>query len=633
MRPEDEEEELRRRQHFNRRALLLGGIGVAGFAGLAARLYQIQVMQESRYGVLAETNRVTTQILPPARRGRILDRFGEILARGDEAFRATLMPSLANDIETVLANFARVVPLAERDMARLIARARRQRANEPIILAADLTFEQAGGIAVLAPQLPGVEIEVAERRVYPRGALAGHTVGHIGHAEQVAVDDDPVLRMPWIKAGRTGLERGQERTLAGSSGRVKLEVDARGRIVRTIERREPVSGRDVVSTIDMALQEKVTAAIAGQRCAAAVVLDVASGEVVAMAAVPGYDPGAIVDGLSAASWKRLVDAPDDPMLDRATAGQYPPASTFKMVTALAALEAGVVGVRDRVDCHGSYAFKDQTYRCWNRGGHGRMDLVAALRESCDVYFYEMAVRTGIDRIAAMARRLGIGDTFDCGLALGRAGVVPDSDWKIGTVGRRWMAGETLHAAIGQGYVLATPLQLAVMAARIASGREIVPRLVRAADAAEPYPSPRSLGIPEAHLEIVRRGMHAAVNSDGGTAGRANLDDVDAELAGKTGTAEVTRGEKREGGETPWELRNHALFVAYAPYDKPRYALSVVVEHGGSGGSIAAPIARTIMTETLRRDPMAIAPFTQASARTPAAAKGNGTVTPHERERS
>ena len=611
MRREDEEEELRRQHAFSRRALVLGGVQLLGFAALAARLYQIQVMQEGRYGSMAETNRISTQILPPSRRGRILDRFGEVLARGEDAWRATLVPSFADDLEAVIATFARAIPIGAREAARLLARARRQRPNEPIILAADLSFEQASVVSLLAPQLPGVETEVAERRIYPRGRLAAHIVGHVGHVENVAIDDDPMLRLAWIKAGRSGLERGQERRLAGSSGRVKLEVDARGRIVRHIDRHEPQSGRDVVSTIDIELQEKVAAVIARERCAAAVVMDVTGGEVVAMASVPTFDPAPIVAGPSAQEWRRMTEAADDPMIDRATTGQYTPASTFKMVTALAALEAGLVDPRERIDCQGSYKLAEQTFRCWSHGGHGRTDLVGALRESCDVYFYEMARRVGIDRLAAMGRRLGIGDTFDCGLALSRAGVMPDGDWKLGRFGKRWLGGETLLAGIGQGYVLATPLQLAVMTARIATGRAVEPRLVRA-EADSPPEAAAPLGIDPRHIEIVRRGMHAVVNSDGGTGGRANLDGFDAELAGKTGTAEVGRASARD--DDLWEHRNHALFVAYAPYDAPRYALAVVVEHGGSGGSTAAPLAKTIMTEVLRRDPLVRPPFEPAPAR-------------------
>lgn len=600
-RADDEEQD--RARTFTRRALVLGGLQLAGFAALIGRLYQIQVEGEQRYGRLAETNRIASQILPPARRGRILDRFGEVLATGEEAYRATFTPSLAADPEAVIELFARVVPQPPRAVERLLARARRQRPNEPMILAGDLSFEQVAALGVLAPELPGVASELAERRIYPKGAAAGHVVGHVGHVEQVALDDDPMLKLAWIRGGLSGLERGMNRRLAGRSGRVRLEVDAKGHIVGEVDRTEPVPGADVISTLDWVLQEKVTAHLAGERCAAAVVLDVESGEVLAMASRPGFDPSPIVEGMSVPEWRRLTDANDDPMLDRATAGQYPPGSTFKMVTALAALEAGVTDGRQRIACRGSVAFGGQVYRCWNRGGHGRLDLTGALRESCDVHFYELAQRLGIDRIARMARRLGIGEAFAIELPLGRVGVVPDRDWKMGTLGRPWYTGETLHAAIGQGYVLATPLQLAVMTARIASGRAVVPRLVRRPAAPRPDAGAERLALDDAWLDLVRRGMVEAVNAPGGTGHRARLDTADTTVAGKTGTAQVSRASsRRSSAQLAWELRDHALFVGYAPAAAPRYAVAIVIEHGGSGGMGAATLARDVLADTLARDP-------------------------------
>lgn len=599
-RPKREHSEART---FTRRALVLGGaqLGVLGL--LVSRLYQIQVKDETRYGLLSDTNRTATQILTPPHRGRILDRFGEVLAGGREAYRATFTPALAQQPRAVIELVARIVPAIASDVDKLVTRARRQRPNEPMLLAGDLTFEQIAAISLLAPQLPGVTTELAEQRFYPRGARTGHIVGHIGHVEQVAIDDDPMLRLPWIRGGLSGIERGEDKRLSGSSGRVRLEVDARGRIVRDVERSEPLGGLDVVTTIDVVLQEQVLARLAGERCAAAVVMDAASGEVVAMASVPGFDPSPIVDGMSLKDWRRMIDAKDDPMLDRATAGQYPPGSTFKLVTALAALDAGTTFPRHKIGCGGAVAFGGQIYRCWNRGGHGRLDLVGAIRESCDVHFYELARQTGIERIAAMARRLGIGETFDCGLPLAKAGVVPDADWKMGALGRRWMGGETLHAAIGQGYVLATPLQLAVMTARIATGRKIAPRLVRPEQGAADKLA-ESLGIDERWLEAVRRGMREVINAQGGTGGNARIDDG-VELAGKTGTAQVSRqSSRRAHDDLAWELRDHALFVAYAPADRPRYVVSLIVEHGGGGGAVAAPLARDIMTDALARDPMA-----------------------------
>lgn len=608
-------EERDRRALFTRRMVAGGILQVAGFGVIGARLFQLQVTGESRYRLLADSNRITTQLLAPER-GRILDRFGEVLVSGEEAFRAIFVPSLAEDVDGVLELFSRVVPIDAGKVERLRSRVKRQRPNEPIILAEDLDFEQVAQLGLLAPRLPGVETEPAARRQYRKGRIAGHVVGYVGHVESVAIDDDPILALPWMRAGKTGLERGMEKRLRGRSGRLRMEVDARGRIVRTVDRSEPVAGEDVITTIDVVLQARVQERLSAERRAAVVVMDVASGEVVVMASEPDYDPGAIVEGLSNAAWQQMKDAADDPFVNRAIAGQYPPGSTFKMVTALAALESGVVVPRKRFRCNGRFHLAGQTYRCWNRGGHGSLDMVGALRESCDVYFYELAQRTGIDAIGKMAHRLGLGETFACGLELQKPGVVPGRDWKIGRFGRRWVNGETILTGIGQGYVLSTPLQLAVMTARIACGRAIMPTLVRAHGSGGgggdlvkarlqtiTEVAAKDLQIAPESLDLVRRGMFACVNDEGGTGSRAQLEGSTVRVAGKTGTSQVIRAAAaRRNDSSGWEQQDHALFVAYAPAERPRYAIATVIEHGGSGGVAAAVVARDILAMVLERDP-------------------------------
>lgn len=610
-----DEEESARGEVFSRRLIAVGLVQAVGFGLLGARLFQLQVTDQNRYAALAESNRIATQLLAPAR-GRILDRTGRILAAGEEAFRAIFVPSFAHDPAAVLELFARIVPIERQEMQRLIARARRQRPNEPIILANGLSFDEVAQINLLAPRMPGVETEPAARRRYPTGAATGHVVGYVGHVANVAIDDDPILALPWMRAGKTGLERGLDERLRGRSGRMRLEVDARGHIVRSVDRHEPVDGTDVVSTLDLDLQERALQRLSAERRAAVVVMDVVRGEVIVMASTPTYDPGPIVDGMPEDEWRRLTQAADDPLVNRTISGQYPPGSTFKMVTALAALEAGTVKPREHIHCNGRFILADQTYRCWDRSGHGARDLIGALRESCDVYFYELAHRTGIDRISDMARRLGFAQTFDCGLDLQKPGVIPGRDWKIGRFGRRWVTGETILSGIGQGYVLVTPLQLAVMTARIASGRAVAPTLVARPSGPRQPPGhggeagvvehfPAELGISNDNLELVRRGMFACVNDPGGTGWRAQLEGTAAKVAGKTGTSQVTRASaNRRHGELAWEERDHALFVAYAPADAPRYAIATVIEHGGSGGTAAAPIARDILAMVLERDPSA-----------------------------
>jgi penicillin-binding protein 2 len=601
-----ESDDSDQRRRFSRRATLLGLGQMAGLGVLSARLYQLQVRDEGQYALAADENRTNLQMLASLR-GRILDRFGEVLASNQESYRALLIPSLARDTRAVLTTFSRIVPVGPDEIDKFVLTAKRQAPNLPLIIASDLTYEQVAEINLLAPQLPGVQTEIAGKRRYFHGHATGHVVGYVGNVPKVGLNDDPVLKLPGARVGRTGVELGLEDKLRGLSGSVKHEVDARGRIVRVLDQKEAVRGEDVIVTLDTGLQAIFMARLAKERRAAAVAMHVASGEVVAMASVPSFDQAEMTSGVNQSNWVRLTQASNNPMLNRASRGEYPPGSTFKMVTALAALEGGLIDLKERIDCSGATELAGQVFRCWKRTGHGACELHRALRESCDCYFYEIARRCGIDAIAAMGRRLGLGQIYNNGLALQKPGLMPTADWKMGRHGRSWLGGETLLAGIGQGFVLTTPMQLATMTARLASGRAVEPQLVRP-DLPQPgggVAPPRSfasLGIKPQFLDAVRRGMAAVVNEDGGTGSAARLDTGET-VAGKTGTSQVSRLSAERQGELPWEQRDHALFVAYVPADKPRYALSVIVEHGGGGGATAGPIARDLLAAVLARDPM------------------------------
>lgn len=599
----DDDEQRRR---FTRRAALLGLGQLGAFGLIGTQLFRLQVLESSRYAPLAEENRINLQVLAP-QRGRILDRNGEVLADNREAYRAVLTPALSDDVRRVVARFSEIVPIAGEMQERIVLRARRQPSHLPVVLAGDLDFEQIARINLMAPYLPGIRTEPDSRRRYFRGPTVAHVVGFVGASGRAALDDDPVVRVPGMRIGKSGVERGMDQLLRGRGGHVKHEVDARGRIIRELEHVEPAAGSDVVVTIDTGLQERAIERLSRERRAALVAMDVTNGEVLVMASVPGFDNASLARAEPqtagpAVAARKLLTTANNPLVNRTIRGAYPPGSTFKMVTLLAALEAGVVTARDRITCEGRYEFANHTYRCWNKAGHGPCDLHRALRESCDVYFYDIARRTGIDAIARMARRLGLGQTYDCGIALQRAGVVPDADWKRMRLGRPWLGGETILAGIGQGYVLTTPLQLAVMTARLATGRAILPTLVRRQDeSAALFPALADLR-PE-WLDAIRRAMQAVVHEPGGTASSARLEDANVRMAGKTGTSQVSRASTMKSqSELRWEERDHALFVAYAPANAPRYAIAAVVEHAGSGGQVAAPIVRDIMAELIKRDP-------------------------------
>ncbi|MDH3580036.1 MAG: penicillin-binding protein 2 [Hyphomicrobiales bacterium] len=591
------------KRRFTRRALMIGTGQLGLFGLLGWRLHSLQVVEASKFALLAEENRINLQLLAPER-GLIVDRFGKTVADNTNSYRVLLVPDLSNDVAASLDRLERIITVSEEARARVLRQARRQSPYIPIVVANSLTWREFAQINILAPGLPGIQTDILPVRRYRNGYAMAHIVGYVGAANKHEVNDDPVVRLPGFRIGKSGVERGFERALRGVAGNVKLEVDARGRAIRKLEQIGAHKGRELVLTIDEHIQAKAMERIAEERRAAIVALDARTGEIIAMASTPSYDLNSIVKGLTANYWNDLASAPDDPMTNKAVRGQYPPGSTFKMVTALAGLEAGVITEKTKFHCYGGYSYHRAHFGCWKRGGHRAVRLHKAIKQSCDVYFYTVAEKIGIKKLSAMGRKLGLGQTYDFGFPQQKAGVMPTPGWKRATLGLPWYGGETIIAGIGQGFVLTTPLQLAVMTARIATGRQVVPRIVRP-DPDEPAKLPEKLGIPEDHLQAVRTGMWAVVNEGGGTAGRARLGIAGVEMAGKTGTSQVNSASSgRKSSQLKWEQRDHGLFVAFAPADNPRYAVAVVVEHGGSGSRAASPVARDIMIELVNRDPLA-----------------------------
>ncbi len=591
-----EAENAAEKKRFTRRALIVGGVQACGLILIGARLYQLQVMENRKYAPLADDNRISQRGLVP-RRGRILDRNGRVLAFNEESFRLSILPGPAPEMRRTLAALRRTLPLTPEEVHRIVGRARDGARSRPITIRSGLSFDDVARISVLSPHLPGVETDVEHRRRYNDGPVIGHVVGYVGGLDRRALDDDPFLRLPNVRVGKAGVELGMDVELRGHAGSQKFEVDARGRIVRHLDEMPPSEGADVAITIDTTLQERVLERLSREPRAALVALDVDTGEVLVMASVPTFDPNDLTVNFSDESWKGLQADDHNPLLNRTIGGLYPPGSTFKMVTALAALEAGAVTLDERISCSGAYELADQTFRCWRRDGHGMSDLARALKESCDVYFYELAARIGVDRIASMARRLGLGQIFACGLALQKAGIIPDTGWKRARLGKSWLRGETILAGIGQGYVLTTPLQLAVMTARLATGRAVVPTLVRRLGEPRPdQPVFPALDVSAIWLDAIRTAMVGVVHEAGGTGLSADAAAGAVLIAGKTGTSQVrsTTEADRTGAEPSWNHRDHALFVSYFPANAPRYAISVVVEHGGGGGVTAAPIVRDVI---------------------------------------
>ncbi len=602
--------DTKRTSVFTRRALLMMGGQAAILGGLGVRLYQVQVQEGERYATLADDNRISARMIA-APRGRILDRHGTVIAGSRINWRALLVAEYTNNVPQTLENFSRIVPLSEYERARIERETSRRRRYIPVMVREFLSWEDMARIGVHAPELPGIVVDVGTTRIYPFGDRLSHIVGYVAPPNEADVAEDPMLALPGLRVGRAGMERFHEPVLRGRAGSVQLEVNALGRVIQELDRREGVQGEDITLTIDAELQQIALKRL-GDESASAVVMDCRNGEVLAMATNPSFDPSVFNSGVSQTQWREWTRDRRTPLINKATSGLYAPGSTFKMAVALAALEAKTASPFDRVECPGHYDLGDTRFHCWKKHGHGMVDLRGALRMSCDVWFYEIARRTGMDRIAAMSHRLGMGVLLDMDLPGQRAGMVPTRSWRT-KQGRIWNIGDTIVSGIGQGYVQVTPLQLATFAARLASGRAVQPHLTRKLGNAiqpgartEDWPS---LGVADRSLQAIREAMWQVVNDPGGTAPLARLPDRTWQMAGKTGSSQVRRvsREMRESGKfdsekLPWEFRPHALFVAYAPHDQPRYALSVVVEHGNAGAAMAAPIARDIMLATLQRDP-------------------------------
>jgi penicillin-binding protein 2 len=628
---------------FDRRLLIAMGAGGAVFATLAARLFQLQFLEADHYRKLASENHIRLVLAPPER-GQILDRFGRPLASQRQAGRVSVVPERLDDPQATLLQLSKFIDLPEARVKRVLEEIQTNRMRRasfvPVTVVQELSYEEFARLRVRAVEMEGVDVQMASTRSYPRGRDFAHVLGYVARAStddltRLAEGRSPeemktfeeLFRHPDIRVGRQGMERFAEDWLRGRPGRRRVVTNAHGRPMQELEQdpaNAAVAGKDLYITIDAELQRVAIERFEGES-GAAVVVDVTNGEVIAMVSTPAFDPNAFVNGISGKDYAELRDNPRSPLYPRAHGGVYPPGSTFKMVVATAALEAGVVKTTDTVRCGGSYRFGNRTWHCWKKEGHGTMNMHSAIKHSCDVYFYEIARRTGVRKIAEVSHKFGFGETFVLGMTGGRSGLVPDPDWKMKARGEPWFEGETLNFGIGQGQLGTTPLQLALMTARIAAtGAPIKPKLI---GLGPPSDEDKTLDAPldAAIMEIQKAGMFGVSSEPGGTAYRSgDLGLGGPRLAGKTGTAQVRRISAEErakgirlGDAIVRELRDHALFVAYAPADNPRYAVSVIVEHGEGGSRTAAPVGRDILAAAIRMD----------SGRTPLYAKRAETDAP------
>jgi penicillin-binding protein 2 len=601
---------------FSRRTVGMGAGMTAVFAVLAGRLYQLQIRDGDQYRAAADDNRISERLLAPPR-GRILDRFGVELANNKRNYRVLLVSEQATQgVPEAIDTLAKVIQISDVQKKRILHDIAQNKKFVPVPVAENLSWEEFARIDLHLPYLPGIQPDPdGQTRDFPFGDEMVHILGYVAAVspEDKTRDEDPLLDLPGYRIGKRGIEQKYEDAMRGEAGDSKVEVNAYGRVVRELGHDPGAPGKDVWLTIDREVQHYLVQRM-GAESAACVVTDVTTGDIIAMASTPGYDPNLFNVGVTPAQWRDLTENDHKPLLDKVMSGTYPPGSTFKPVVAMAAIDCGLATPDYRVTCNGSITLGNHTFNCWIKSElhrtHGSLDLEGGIKNSCDVFFYETARRIGIDKIQEVALKLGLGAPTGIELPGEKSGFIPSRAWKQKKYGVAWQQGDTLSAGIGQGYVTVTPLQLALEVSRIASGLNISPRLVHMVggelqrrDAAAP------LGFAAGALDRVRSGMNRVTNEPGGTAYPYRITEPGFEMAGKTGTAQVRAYSAQEhaagvtkNAKLDWKLRDHGLFIGFAPASNPKYACACIVEHG-SDGHPQVLIARDTLLFTQKRDPV------------------------------
>jgi penicillin-binding protein 2 len=575
---------------FSRRMMLLGGAQAAVGTMLIGRMGWLAIAQNEKYQLLSESNRV--QLIPvPPRRGWIIDRNGKPIAINKASFRVDIIPQQMVKGHDIVGTVSKLLELPDDEVERINRELATSRGFQPVSVADNVPYEKYAAITVRLPELPGVAASRGFTRFYPAGPAVGQLVGYVGAASATEYEKEgknPLLLIPGVKIGKEGLEKTLEPVLRGQPGGQRVEVTARGKLIKELDPKPDRSGETVQLTIDADLHEYAARRIGDQSCSV-VVLDVTNGDILAMPSMPSFDPNNFSDGISKNEWKMLSGDDHLPLVDKALESLYPSGSTIKPSMAMALLNAGI-DRKQRVNCTGSYPLGNHVFHCDKR--HGPVDMDAAIVHSCDIYFYDMCRRVGAEKLAPMVRSMGFGEKFDLPFDNQRYGTVPDPEWMMRKYHREWQTYDTINMSIGQGMVLINPLQLAVMASRLATGKRVIPRVLKN----KPVAPQAQLEVDADHLNFIRSAMAGVV--DHGTAAGAKLPISGIQMAGKTGTAQTHRLSASERGNYTaalWKLRDHSLFMGFVPFDNPRYAAAAIVEHGGFGAAVAAPLIRDTLT--------------------------------------
>ncbi len=588
-----------------KRSLIMFSVNIFLFFVLIGRLYYLQIYHGEKYSLLADSNRTSNRLLVPPR-GSINDRNGIELATNNQNFQAMITKAQVKDISSLLNNLTPILKLTTDEKERIKKDIVRAKRFVPIKIKDNLTWDEVAILMLHSNQYPGLFIDEGLTRFYPFKEYSAHPLGYVGSVSQKDLENQnaPLLHVPNFKIGKFGLEKTYDNSLRGYAGSLVYEVNAYGRIMQELEKKEGQKGEDLDLTIDIRLQQKAYEAFKNE-AGAAVVMDVHTGEILALVSTPSFNPNLFVDGISSKNWNDLLYNEKTPLTNKAISGLYSPGSTFKIAVALAALEEQIIDINTTSYCSGKMTLGNHAFHCWKHSGHGKQNVIEAIKNSCDIFFYETALKLGIDKIHQKALELGLGQTYNIGLENQKQGVIPNKEWKQKNLKSSWQHGETVIAGIGQGYVLVTPLQIATMLSRVVNGGYAVEPTLIKQDTPKRF---KSLKLNKHHVDIVKQGMFDVVNAKDGTASRAKPKNKNIIIAGKTGTTQVRRislQERQQGikkdEDLPWKYRNHAWFMAYAPYDNPKYAIAVLVEHGISGSGVAAPIAVKILEEAINLD--------------------------------
>jgi len=579
---------------------------IVAFSLIFSRLWYLQILNGDYYKGLSENNRVRIQEIA-APRGTLFDRDGVPLVDSFPSFDVSLFRQDVPDMEALISALSRVLSMDPQRLRARLDAARTIPSHQPLKIKTDITREELAAVETRRLDLPGVVVDVVIRRNYPYKNLAAHLIGYLGEISQEELEKEEfATHKSGYLVGKYGIEQKFESDLMGENGGRQIEVNARGQKIRVLGQVEPNPGNNVYLTLDLELQKAAEVAMADKR-GAVVALDPQNGDILAMVSKPDFDPNLFARGISPENWKAIVDNPAHPLQNRAIQGQYPPGSVFKILVAIAGLEEKMITPETTFQCSGSYQFGNREYRCWKKEGHGQVKLRKAIVESCDVFFYQLGMRLGVDRIAKYASVAGLGGPTGFPLGRERPGLVPTSSWKMKRFGVPWQGGENLSAAIGQGYNLATPLQIAcTLSALFNGGKYYQPRIarnIRAPHGEDLKDSPplvlRNIPISAETTEFVREALWGVVNSPGGTGGRARVEGFN--VAGKTGTSQVVQRKEGKSDPTSPELQDHAWFACFAPASNPEIVVAVLVEHGGGGGANAAPIARQVLENYYHRE--------------------------------